>query len=116
MWSPKQQLIKHAKKLAEAKHPGGYNKSQLIKASEEVFGGFGAAILYENKAVQTKEDIQNQRNSMALIDGHYPLSLSDCEVCGLSGACGPECPARDSEYCTPSEDWPPIERDRQKEQ
>jgi len=111
MWNPKQALVRYAKRIAEKKHAHGYNKAQLIEASKDVFGGFGVAILpeQEHKAVRTEEDIQHQRNSMALIDGNYPLSISACEVCGISGSCGPECPARGSKHCTPSPEWPPIE-------
>ena len=29
---------------------------------------------------------------MIYLDGHYPASISDCEVCGINGDCGIECP------------------------
>lgn len=88
-YSAKRELIKYAAKLAKEKHPEGFNKAQLIEASKEVFGGHAANPL---KPVRTEEDIGNKRNAMALIDGNYPLGMSDCFVVGINGGCGFDCP------------------------
>lgn len=103
MWSPKRELIRFARQLLPKDR---FNKQDLIKATERVFGGFGSAILqeHEHKAVDNTEDIAHQRNAMALIDGHYPLSMTDCEVCGISGSCGPNCPAKGSVECSLDDD------------
>lgn len=82
-------LAKMAHELCSKKHSNRYNKEQLIAASKEVFGGFGAD---EFKSVISESDIEHKRNSMAIIDGRYPLSMTDCEVVGISGDCSPECP------------------------
>jgi hypothetical protein len=88
-WNPKTELVRKATELAKEKHPGGFNKEQLIQASKEVYGGHA-----ENpyKSVKTEEDIVHKRNYFANIDGHYPASMSDCETVGISGDCGYECP------------------------
>lgn len=85
----KRALIKQSVKLAKEKHPRGFNKSQLVAASKEVFGGFGTNPL---KKISSEDDVDHKRNAMALIDGHYPLLISDCEVVGISGDCGLSCP------------------------
>ncbi len=89
MWNPKTELVKHSVRLAEEKHPEGFNKKQLIDASKEVFGGFAMDKL---KKVKTLEDVSHKLNEMALIDGNYPLSMSGCEVVGINGGCGATCP------------------------
>jgi len=85
----KQLLIELASNIAKQKHPEGYNKKQLIDASKEVYGGFATNPF---KQIKTREDINHKRNSMANIDGHYPLNISGCEVVGISSDCGRECP------------------------
>ncbi len=87
-WHPMERLSEYSHKEAQRKHPAGYGKTELVAASKEVFGGFAVA---PGKAIRTSEDINHQRNAMAMIDGHYPLGMRDCEVIGLSGGCGPEC-------------------------
>ena len=42
--------------------------------------------------LRTEEDIEVQRNIMAFGDGNYPLSMTNCEVVGISGGCGHDCP------------------------
>jgi len=37
-----------------------------------------------------QRDIDRLRNEMAR--GNYPLGMTDCEVVGINGDCGPECP------------------------
>ena len=42
--------------------------------------------------IKTQEDIEIQRNVMGILDGRYPLSMSDCFVVGINGDCGNDCP------------------------
>ena len=50
------------------------------------------------RPIQSKDEINKYRNAMA--EGNYPLSMTDCEVCGINGDCGDNCPAINSEFCT----------------
>lgn len=50
--------------------------------------------------IESAEDIANCRDWM--VRGNYPASMTDCEVCGINGDCGPDCPAM-SEECYRSE-------------
>lgn len=94
-WSPKKALVKEAKKIADEKHPEGWNKTQLIDASKEVFGGYAAN---PDKPLKTMEDVHQKGNYFSEIDGHYPRGMSGCMTVGLSGGCGFECPVfRDGE-------------------
>jgi len=88
-WNPKAELANRAATIAKEKHPEGFNKKQLIDASKEVYGGHATN---PHKSISSKEDIDHKRNAMANIDGHYPLSMSDCYVVGINGGCGWECP------------------------
>ena len=88
-WNPKTELIKKAVEIARQKHNDGFNKQQLVDASEEVYGGFGAN---PYKPIKTMEDVNNAGNAMAFIDGHYPVGMSSCFVVGINGGCGYECP------------------------
>ncbi len=45
---------------------------------------------YSYRKVRDQRDIGRTRNWMA--EGNYPLSMSDCEVVGINGDCGLECP------------------------
>ena len=101
MWSPKAELAKKAAVMAKVKHPGGFNKKQLIDASKEVYGGFGATQVNPlvTKKIVTMEDVNNMGNAMAQIDGNYPVGMSTCMVVGLNGGCGLECPAYLSGDC-----------------
>jgi len=89
-WSSKRALTKAAAKIAEKKHPDGYNKKQLIEASHKVNGGFSTNPL---KPIKTMEDVNNMGNHMSEIDGHYPRGMSTCYIVGLNGGCGFSCPA-----------------------
>jgi hypothetical protein len=51
--------------------------------------------------VENYEEINQLRNSMAT--GNYPLSMTDCDVCGINGDCGPKCPALLNGSCTDEE-------------
>lgn len=97
MWNSKQEIIKRASIIASDKHPNGFNKSQLIEASKEVFGGFASD---KSKRIETMEDVANKGNEMAFIDGHYPAGMSGCYVVGLNGDCGVECPVFHNGDCT----------------
>lgn len=43
------------------------------------------------------EDVGHLRNTMAR--GNYPLGMTDCEVVGINGNCGEECPVLLSGMC-----------------
>jgi len=95
-WNPKTELVKKAAEIAKAKHGGSFNKAQLIDASREVYGGFGADPL---KPIKTMEDVQHAGNAMAFIDGHYPAGMSGCYVVGINGGCGFSCPVFNEGDC-----------------
>lgn len=42
--------------------------------------------------IKTEQDIMEQRNVMGILDGRYPLSMSNCYVVGINGDCGKDCP------------------------
>lgn len=98
-WSPKSELVKKAREVAEKKHPEGFNKPQLIQASKEVFGGRGESGGAVYKKIENETDINDQRNAMAYIDGHYPVGMSDCFVVGINGDCGINCPVFERGDC-----------------
>lgn len=101
-WNSKIELVRAAKKIAEKKHPDGYNKKQLIEANKEVNGGFSTT---PYKTVKTHEDINNLANHMAFIDGHYPAGMSSCEVVGINGDCGLRCPVFLDGDCKELGEW-----------
>lgn len=88
------QLVKRSVELAKEKNPNGFNKTQLIVTSKEVFGGFGEAIVnpLSNKPIKTMDDVGNMGDAMAFIDGGYPAGMGGCYVVGLNGGCGLDCP------------------------
>ena len=85
------EIVKRAAEIAKQRHPNGFNKKQLIEASKDVFGGRTGTPMDYSK-ITTEDDICNQRNAMVYVDGHYPASISDCEVVGINGDCGLTCP------------------------
>jgi len=89
-------LAEAAAGLASERHPGGYSKKQLVDASRDVFGGFGAD---PRRVPQSEADIAHKRNAMAFIEGVYPLGMSDCDVVGISGGCGRDCPVFRARRC-----------------
>ncbi|MGI9541941.1 MAG: hypothetical protein ACR2MX_01705 [Cyclobacteriaceae bacterium] len=89
MWNPERELVKKAAVIASDKHPNGYNKQQLIDASDEVYGGFSTN---PGKKIKTMEDVNNMGNHMSEIDGHYPRGMSGCYIVGINGGCGLDCP------------------------
>jgi hypothetical protein len=74
---------------ARRTHGPSYSKAQLVAAGKRVLGGFASD---PHKPIRSQDDTDNARTAMALIDGHYPASMSDCETVGLSGGCGTDCP------------------------
>lgn len=52
-------------------------------------------IMYQK--IENQNDIETLRNTMAR--GNYPLSMTDCEVVGINGDCGLECPVFLREEC-----------------
>jgi len=85
------EIVKRAVEIAKERYPNGFNKKQLVECSKEVFGGrTGTPIDY--RPIKNEDDIMNQRNAMYYVDGHYPASISDCEVVGINGDCGLGCP------------------------
>ena len=52
-------------------------------------------ILYQ--PIKKYEDINHLRNTMAR--GNYPLSMTDCEVVGINGDCGSNCPVLLQDAC-----------------
>ena len=101
-WNPDVELLKAAKKIADKKHPNGYAKKQLVDASKEVNCGFSTSKL---KKIKTMEDVGHIKNHMASIDGHYPLSMTGCEVVGINGGCGFDCPVFLDFGCKELGDW-----------
>ena len=98
----KRKLVEYSAKLAKEKHPKGYNRKQLIQASKELFGGHAANPF---KKIESEIDIHHKRNSMSLIDGHYSLSMTGCEVVGINGDCGFRCPVFLAGDCKEIGDW-----------
>lgn len=87
MHNPKVELVKRSAELAKEKHPKGFNKSQLIASSKEVFGGYGeehSGALVPHKPIRTMEDVGNAGNAMAFIDGGYPTGMGTCYVVVLA--------------------------------
>lgn len=94
MFNSKHELVKKSAEIASKKYPNGYNKSQLIECSKEVYDGFGAEVLssVRTKKICTMDDVNSMGNAMAQIDGHYPVGMSGCYVVGINGDCGLNCP------------------------
>ena len=44
----------------------------------------------KHKPIKNQVDINTTRELMA--EGNYPLSMTDCEVVGIHGYCGDDCP------------------------
>jgi hypothetical protein len=111
MRSPKRELVKRAATIATDKHPEGFNKAQLIEASEEVYGGFGVtqANALLSKPIKTMQDVSDMGNAMANIDGGYPVGMSGCYVVGLNGGCGLDCPVYLEGDCGEPQEFLPLE-------
>ena len=52
---------------------------------------------YTYQKINTEKDIEKARNEMC--KGNYPLSMSGCEVVGINGDCGVDCPVLLSGDC-----------------
>ncbi len=118
LFNSKQELIKRAAEIAKKKHPAGFNKKDLILASEEVFDGYGVAQLNTiRKPVKTMEDVSNMGNAMAHIDGRYPVGMDGCHVVGINGGCGRDCPVYLEGDCEEYEEFASeFENDEQERQ
>lgn len=53
----------------------------------QTFGKFTLPDEYHK--IENEQDVVDKRNAMA--QGNYPLSMTDCEVIGIGGNCGPDC-------------------------
>jgi len=52
---------------------------------------------HKHKPIENQRDINITRELMA--EGNYPLSMTDCEVVGIHGYCGKECPVAQRGEC-----------------
>jgi hypothetical protein len=52
---------------------------------------------------KTRDEVNAKRNNMA--QGNYPLSMTDCEVVGISGLCGLECCVYQDAECHDPEEF-----------
>ena len=77
------------------------NKQNICAAAGKVLGGFGSAYagLSGMPSIDSDEHVEFARGAMAIIDGNYPLSMSECEIIGISGGCGPSCHALATGRC-----------------
>lgn len=70
------------------KHSIIVQSNELRKTRPHLFHGSRGAPLYTK--LNNLDQVRDLRNSMAC--GNYPLSMTNCEVCGINGDCGLECP------------------------
>ena len=79
-----------AKKLLEAVN-GDFSK--LPRNQKDLFyKEFDKQQQHKPIELKNEDDVAVQRNIMAFGNGNYPLSMTDCEVIGISGGCGDDCP------------------------
>jgi hypothetical protein len=79
------------------------NKADLMTREKNKYGKWASTtidkplnpIMYQ--PIENQRDVETLRNTMAR--GNYPLSMSDCEVVGINGDCGPTCPVFLREEC-----------------
>jgi len=71
-------------------------KAAMRVEVEHIFGKWANTTPHNYQKVSDERDIECLRNTMALGKGagmgNYPLSITDCEVVGINGDCGLECP------------------------
>ena len=84
-------LLKLSIEEAEKKYPNGYNKLQLIEISKEIKKKKKITEPIWFGKIENNTDIVLQRNNM-IAGGHYGAGITDCEVVGINGDCGSECP------------------------
>ena len=84
------ELIKHSVEKARKMYPDGFNKSQLVEISKQIIEEQGITDPINFGKIKNDDDIVSQRSNM--IRGNYPASISDCEVVGINGDCGIDCP------------------------
>lgn len=54
-----------------------------------------------HKPIKDQQDIDETRNLMSKLN--YPVSMTDCEVVGIHGYCGKDCPVAKREECDDEE-------------
>jgi len=94
----KTRLLKLTIEECKKRFPHGYNKEQMIFVSEEIKQEKRTSDPVFFGKIETEKDIDLQRSNM-IDDGHYPASISDCEVVGINGDCGVYCPVFMSGIC-----------------
>lgn len=85
-----QMILDHCKNVDESltKYSINIKVKELKKKRPHLFHGSKGSPIYTK--LDTMQGVNDLRNSMAC--GNYPVSMSDCEVCGINGDCGIECP------------------------
>lgn len=68
---------------------------ELKKERPQLFHGTKDHPIYT--PIRNEQDVEDLRNSMAC--GNYPLTMTDCEVIGINGDCGSNCPVLLREEC-----------------
>ena len=86
-----QRLIKLTIEECKKRFPNGYTKSQMVSISDEIKKRQKICNPVLFGKIESDDDIVKQRNNM-IADGHYPASISSCEVVGINGDCGIKCP------------------------
>lgn len=71
------------------------NKEMLRQQERQKYGKWASNKIDRPRAdiyrpVENEEDIGHLRNAMA--KGNYPVPITDCEVVGINGDCGYDCP------------------------
>ena len=67
----------------------------LKKERPQLFRGMKIGLPYY--PIKSQRDVEDLRNNMAC--GNYPLSMTDCEVVGINGDCGSNCPVLLRDEC-----------------
>jgi len=75
---------------AKKQYPDGFNKEQLVAISKKIRNEQKICDPVLFGKIKTDDDICKQRSNM--IVGNYPANISDCEVVGINGNCGLDCP------------------------
>ena len=79
---------KEREKYDKIKKDCGEDKANNL-AKKHIIKKNRLATMYQ--PVKTMEDVNDLHSIM--IQGNYPASMTSCEVCGINGNCGLECPA-----------------------
>lgn len=86
----KRRLLLQSTEEAKKLYPNGFNKEQLVAISKKLKKETKLCDPVFFGKIKNDDDIVKQRNNM--ITGNYPASISDCEVVGINGDCGYDCP------------------------